>query len=153
MCDFKKQKLLKEHIRKRVCVFLPVLNSTVVSSSTPDGTAVLNTTRLGRAQGMQKQASPWGTRACLFYEKSANSSPVQMSYFTFSLVKTGVTNGSLYASGIGLVWKKGLPCLFAQEVTGVVSSPCLHQQRLRQHTLMQNEGRSSAVAQLFLFSD
>lgn len=44
-----------------------------------------------------------------------------MSYFTFSLVKTGVTNGSLYASEIGLVWKKGLPCLFMQEVTRVVA--------------------------------
>lgn len=65
--------------------------------------------------------SPWETRASLFYEKSANSFPVQMSCFTFSLVKTGVTNGSLYASEIGLVWKKGLPCLYVQEGTRVVA--------------------------------
>lgn len=121
--DFKNQKLIKD-VCKSVCVFLPVLKSIVVSLSTPDGTAVLNTTPLGRAEGMQKQASPWETRACLFYEKSANCFPVQMSYFTFSLVKTGVTNGSLYASEIGLVWKKGLPCLYVQEVTSTVALAC-----------------------------
>lgn len=52
----------------------------------------------GRADGVQKHVRSWNTTAFLFYEKSAaNGFPVQMSHFTVSSEKTGLTNGGLYA--------------------------------------------------------